>query len=55
MDLDRLLVQFWESRAIRPKIVCKVAEMCECVGYLLPEATERGITELVDYTKLSVP
>jgi len=57
MDLDRLLVQFWELRAIRPKIAYCVAEekktaMCAYTGNLLPEITERGIIELVDLDEL---
>jgi len=57
MDLDRLLVQFWESRGIRPKVGCNVSKkgnvaMFEYIGCLLPEIlpeiTKRGIVELVD-------
>jgi len=57
MDLDQLLVQFWESRGIRPKVGCivpkkgKVAmfEHTECLlPEILPEITKRGIVELVD-------
>jgi len=49
MDLDWLLIQFWESREIRPKIMYPVA-MGKGVarayaGALLPEVTERGIIE----------
>jgi len=52
MDLDRLLVQFWESRGIRPKVGCNVSKkgnvaMFEYIGCLLPEVTKRGIVELV--------
>ena len=48
MDLDRLLVQLWESRGIRPKIVCQVEEnergaACEYIGCLFPEIMERGL------------
>ena len=57
MDLDRLLVQFWESRTVRPRIVYYAAEgqkeaMWECIGSLLPQITERGIIELVDLVEL---
>ena len=52
-DLDRLLVQIWESRSIRPKVIL-AANIWEgkedagtCVGYLLPEVTKRGIIDLV--------
>lgn len=51
MDLDHLVVQFWESRTIRPKIMHLAAEkglMVACIGVLLPEITKRGISELVN-------
>jgi len=53
LDLDRLLAQLWESRSIRTKIRSTAQEigkkqMSECMGYLLPEATERGIIDLVE-------
>ena len=51
MDLDRLLVQVWESHAIRTKVICGAAEkkvMCGYIGSLLPEITKRGIIELVE-------
>ena len=55
LDLDRLLVQFRESRSICPKIVCIAQAEGErnarvCVGYLLPEITEGGTSELVELT-----
>ena len=51
LDLDRLLVGFWESHSIRPKISYvytpwdekKVA--VECISCLLPEITKRGIID----------
>jgi hypothetical protein len=49
LDLDRLLIRFWESSSIRPKFVhlAGVRELNtrDCVGYqcLLPEITNRGI------------
>ena len=50
LDLDHLLVQFWESHSIRPNITCvmlnKEKEIRECMGHLLPETTERGIIDL---------
>ena len=56
LDLDHLLVQFWESRLIRPRVECvrlgqrrQSAEYC--VGGLLPETTKRGIIDLVEYRK----
>jgi len=53
MDLDRLLVQLWESHGIRTRMVyaAKRKEKKERSGYvggLLPEMTARGIIELVD-------
>ena len=56
LDLDHLLVQFWESRSIRPRVECmRLGEKQQnaeyCVECLLPEMTERGITDLVEYRK----
>ena len=53
LDLDRLLVQFWESRSIRPRVIWAMAErerevMRDSIGQLLPEITERGIIDLVE-------
>ena len=50
LDLDRLLVQFCESRSIRPRVGCvRQGEKCEnteyFVGCLLPEMTKRGIVD----------
>jgi len=46
LDLDRLLVQLWESRSIRPRVGCQ-GEKCQntesIIGHLLPEITKRGI------------
>jgi len=47
-DLDRLLVRFLESRAVRTKVVYDVEAMGEKelhghIGELLPEMTARGI------------
>lgn len=49
-DLDRLLVKFWESRSIRPKVGCerlgeKQQNMDYCIGRSLPEITKRGIVD----------
>ena len=51
-DLDNLLVQFWESRSIRPRVGCsKLRErwpnMDYYIGCLLPEITKRGIVSLI--------
>ena len=43
LGLDHLLVQFWESRLIRPRVGCT-----DCIGSLLPEITRRGIMDLVE-------
>lgn len=56
LDLDHLLVELWESHSIRPKIGCvKLGEERQnveyCVGCLLPEVTERGIIDVVEYRK----
>jgi len=53
LDLDRLLVQFWESRSTGPKVICVVWEgqkrdfrgFTEC---LFPELTKRGAIDLVE-------
>ena len=54
MDLDRLLVRFWESHLIRPKIrhsgVSRGGKegMIDCVRRLLPEVTKGELIDLVD-------
>ena len=61
MDFDRLLVQLWESHAIRTNVVYIAAREQEVVdkyiGDPLPEITGRGITEgwLTESTQLHVP
>jgi hypothetical protein len=47
LDLDRLLVQLWESHSVRPNVVCDTANraMNNCVKSLLPEGTKRGILD----------
>jgi hypothetical protein len=53
LDLDRLLVQLWESDSIRPKVIDATAtlkdeqQMRVWFGCLLPEATKRGVVDLV--------
>ena len=55
LDLDRLLVQLWESRLIRPKVkyTCTSEngwkEAIDGVSCLLPEVTKRRIVGLVGY------
>jgi len=51
-DLDHLLVQLWESRSIRPRVGCSWSRgegehTDDCIAYLFPEITKRGIVELV--------
>ena len=56
LDLDRLLVGFWESHSIRPKILYTHTPQdeevaVECISCLLPKITRRGIIDLVGYRK----
>jgi len=51
LELDRLLAQLWGSHSIRPKILYNAFSwnegmICDWVGRLLPETTERGILDL---------
>ena len=51
LDLDRLLVQLWESRSIRPEVICTRVKNGEqgvrdSIGRLFPEITSRGIVDL---------
>ena len=52
-DLDRLLLQFWISHSIRPRIEYGREEvehgLRELGPRLLPELTSRGIVDLVEY------
>ena len=49
LDLDRLLVQLWETHSIRPKVICTTEGGTEVsIGSLLPEITKRGIIDLVE-------
>ena len=52
-DLDRLLLRFWTSHSIRPKIEYGKEEtghgLRELVSWLLPELTSRGVIDLVKY------
>jgi hypothetical protein len=51
-DLDRVLVQFWTSRAIRPKIEYEAGEEGEdlkgLAPVLLPELTRRQVVDLLE-------
>ena len=52
-DLDRFLVQFWESCSVRPKVTLGVStrevkqNMRCCIECLFPETTKKGIIDLV--------
>jgi hypothetical protein len=50
-DLDRLLVQFWTSRLIRPKIMYAAGkegnDLKGLASSLLPELTRRGAVDLI--------
>ena len=52
LDLDGLLVQFWESRSIRPRVTCEMPAwegqgVRDSIKRLLPEVTRRGIMDLL--------
>ena len=53
-DLNRLLVQFWESHPIQVKVVCPSPlnsdgwSVLDWVTLLLPELMKRGIIDLVE-------
>jgi hypothetical protein len=51
LELDHLLVQFWDLRSIRPKVMYSKNQkrgIRDLVVYLLPEITKRGIIDLVE-------
>jgi hypothetical protein len=52
-DLDHLLVRFWTSHSIRPKIKYELREggndLRDLVPSLLPELTKRGLVDLVEH------
>jgi hypothetical protein len=49
LDLDRLLVQLWESRRIRLMAAfTKGQDMRSSIECLLPEITKRGMIDLVE-------
>ena len=56
LDVDRLLVKFWDSRLIRSKVVyipereSEEKEARDRVGKLFPELAKRGMIYLVDYS-----
>ena len=46
-DLDRLLVQFWISHSIRPKLVDSMTHLRGLTPTLFPESTRRGLIDIV--------
>ena len=54
-ELDHVLAQLWESHSIRSKIICFSPPTStennakECVGWLLPTVTRRGILAPVEW------
>ena len=52
-DLDRLLVQFWTSHSIHPRITYEAgsvgSELGALLPSLLPELTRRGLVDFVEY------
>jgi hypothetical protein len=48
LGLDRLLVQLWESRSVRTRVIyTEKRDMRDLVEHLLPETSERGAIDLV--------
>jgi len=50
-DLDRLLVQLWTSRSIRPRVRYKRGkgeDDRDLASKLLPELTKRGVVDMVE-------
>ena len=54
-DLDWLLVQFWASHSIRPRVTYQAEVIKNDIRYyalsLLPELTRRGLVDLVKYER----
>ena len=53
-DLDRLLVRFWTSHSIRPRLVYSPdsggRDTRDHAPSLLPEMTRRGLVDLVEFS-----
>jgi len=53
-DLDRLLVQFWTSRSVRPQLLYGHdkggQDLRDRAPSLLPELTRRGLVEVVEHS-----
>ena len=60
-DLVHLLVQFWESHSIRPKVSCPEppresrTTVQDWVKFLLPELMKRGIVDIVEIPRTIMP
>ena len=51
-DLDRVLVQFWTSRSIRPKLTCEAGNSFRGLApSLLPGLMRRGFVDLVEHKR----
>ena len=51
LNLDRLLVQVWESRSIHPRVIFTEEQgMGDCIESLLQEMTKQGVIDLVGCT-----
>jgi len=53
LDLDHLLVKFWESHSIHPAVKCRTPigegqDMMGCIGLLMPEVVRKGIVHLAE-------
>jgi len=53
LDLDRFLVQLWESRSARSKVIRTLLRsekrgMRDCIGCLLPEMMRRGMIDFAE-------
>ena len=58
-DLDRLLVQFWVSHSIRPKVAYQAMvggkDLRDSVSSLLPELTRRGPVDPAEHNRQPGP
>ena len=58
-DLDRMLVQFWSSHSIRPKVTYELGpgrgDMRVDAPSLLPKLVKRGLVDLVEYDNYCSP
>jgi len=51
-ELDQLLIQFWITHSVRPRLEYRVGKrgkyLRDCAPSLLPELTRRGLVDLVE-------